>query len=67
MENNNKYFFCYSDNLVKFLRYEKGIRYICTALNRITGNPFFLFERTTALNQGLAEYTKQGIRLKKIK
>ncbi|AQQ64328.1 MULTISPECIES: hypothetical protein [Bacillus] len=52
----NKYFFCYSTNLQEFLRYEKYIRYICTARHMTSNKQFWLFERTEELNIALAEY-----------
>lgn len=58
--NREKYFFCYSTNSLEFLRYEKGKRYICTALHDKTMKRFWLFERTEELNQSLVEYTNRG-------
>ncbi|WP_369903110.1 hypothetical protein [Bacillus manliponensis] len=51
-----EYFFCYSTNLHKFLRYEKGIKYICTARHMTSNKQFWLYERTEELKIALVEY-----------
>lgn len=51
----NKYFYCYSPTLYRFLR-EKGVQYICTGLNESTMRQFWQFERTDHLNALLTEY-----------
>jgi len=56
----NKYFFCYSTNLHEFLRYKKGIKFICTAFHDKTEKRFWLFERNQDLVVALEEYNKQG-------
>ncbi|HFK1549174.1 TPA: hypothetical protein ACGXMZ_005099 [Bacillus albus] len=58
--NLEKYFFCYSINLLEFLRFEKGERFICTAFHDKTMKRFWLFERTEELNQLLVEYTERS-------
>ncbi|MED5103139.1 hypothetical protein P9858_23770 [Niallia circulans] len=58
--NQEKYFFCYSTNLFEFIRYEKGIKFICTAFHDKTMSRFWLFERTEELNNALLEYTERG-------
>ncbi|PFJ17583.1 hypothetical protein COD67_01855 [Bacillus cereus] len=58
--NLEQYFFCYSTNLLEFLRFEKGQRFICTAFHDKTMKRFWLFERTEELNQFLVEYTERG-------
>ncbi|MBT2667330.1 hypothetical protein J7J00_17780 [Bacillus sp. ISL-4] len=55
-----KYFFCYSTNLMDFLRYEKGIKFICTAFHDQTNKRFWLFERTEQVADALKEYNKRG-------
>lgn len=62
--NMDKYFFCYSTNLHEFLRYEKGVKFICTALHDKTGKRFWLFERNETLLRTLDEYNKHGKELK---
>ena len=59
----NKYFFCYSTNLQEFLRYEKDIKYICTARHRKSNKQFWLFERTEELKIALVEYRVNGEKL----
>jgi hypothetical protein len=58
--NQEKYFFCYSTNLLEFLRYEKGQRFICTAFHDKTMKRFWLFERTEELKKLLIEYADYG-------
>ncbi|WP_265938418.1 hypothetical protein [Bacillus thuringiensis] len=58
--NLEQYFFCYSTNLLEFLRFEKGQRFICTAFHDKTMKRFWLFERTEELNQFLVEYTERS-------
>lgn len=60
MNQNGKYFFCYSTNLYEFLRHEKGFKYICTALHDKTMKRFWLFEKTPELIQALVEYKERG-------
>ncbi|MFV0942024.1 MULTISPECIES: hypothetical protein [Bacillus cereus group] len=63
----NKYFFCYSTNLHDFLRYEKELRFICTAIHDKTNKRFWLFERTEKLAKALVEYRINGEENKYIK
>jgi len=56
----DKYFFCYSTNLQQFLRYEKGLKFICTAFHDKTNKRFWLFERDEKLQEALQEYNKVG-------
>ncbi|MFJ8069987.1 hypothetical protein ACIQZD_13685 [Peribacillus sp. NPDC096447] len=58
-----KYFFCYSTNLYEFLRYTKGIVFICTAFHDKTGKRFWLFERDEVLLEALKEYNECGKQL----
>ena len=67
MKTEEKYFWCYSTNLHEFLRYEKGLKYICTAFHATTMKRFWLFERTEELKNALSEYNAQGKELKNIK
>jgi hypothetical protein len=62
--NLDKYFFCYSTNLLEYLRFEKGQRFICTAFHDKTLKRFWLFERTENLKQALIEYKKRGKELR---
>lgn len=58
--NQDKYFFCYSTNLMNYLRYECGHKFVCTALHDKTMKRFWLFERTEEIKEALIEYTKRG-------
>lgn len=58
--NMEKYFFCYSTNLYEFLRYEKEIKFICTAYHDKTSKRFWLFEREDILLDALKEYNERG-------
>ncbi|MCZ7520552.1 hypothetical protein C2L96_08350 [Bacillus cereus] len=59
----NKYFFCYSTNLQEFFKYEKDIKYICTARHMTSNKQFWLYERTEELKMALAEYRVNGEKL----
>ncbi|MEB2492868.1 hypothetical protein SOP93_17020 [Peribacillus frigoritolerans] len=62
--NPDKYFFCYSTNLLEYLRFEKGQKFICTAFHDKTMKRFWLFERTEDLKQSLIEYKERGKELR---
>ncbi|UOY94185.1 hypothetical protein MUG87_08825 [Ectobacillus sp. JY-23] len=49
------YFFCYSKQTMKFLRYGKGIPFITYAIHGRTGIEFWLFERNPKLDEALQE------------
>lgn len=51
----NRFFYCYSPVLYRFLR-ESGVKYICTGLNESTMRQFWQFERNEKLNDLLTEY-----------
>lgn len=55
-----KYYFCYSTNLHEYLRYEKGIKFICTAKHAKTDKAFWLFEIDNSLQIALTEYNARG-------
>lgn len=61
---NDKYFFCYSTNLQKFLR-NKGVSYICCAIHAKTMRKFWQFKHNKELQVALDEYREQGIELKR--
>lgn len=54
--NTNEYFFCYSIPLFKYLKMDKGISFICYALHDKSLKPFWLFKRTSELNQALIDF-----------
>lgn len=47
---NKKYFFCYSENVMKFLK-SNGIKYITEAKHVKTDKIFWLYEGTKELNE----------------
>jgi hypothetical protein len=47
------YFYCYDRELMKYLRYENNIQFICTALHQKTMDQFWLFERSDQLYASL--------------
>lgn len=49
------FFFCYDKKVMKYLRYDKGIRFITSALHKETKAEFWLFPRTTELEEALEE------------
>ncbi len=55
-EYTNKYFFCYSVPLFKYLKMDKGISFICYALSAKTLKPFWMFEKNEELFRALTEY-----------
>lgn len=55
MQNQSKYFFCYSINLFRFIR-DRGICYISKGINPSTNKTFWLFERNEDLNNLLAQW-----------
>lgn len=52
----SRFFFCYSVQMFKFLKMDKGVNYICYAIHDKTKKPFWLFERDNALQNALIEY-----------
>lgn len=66
--NNNKdseYFYCYSMKLFKYLKMDKKINYICSALHEKTVNKFWLFNRDDELNKALTEYMERVVEVTK--
>ncbi|MGE7662670.1 hypothetical protein ACQKL6_13365 [Peribacillus sp. NPDC097197] len=51
-----EYFFCYSIPLFKFLKMDRGISFVCYALNDKTLAPFWLYQKTEELTLALKEY-----------
>lgn len=60
-----KYFFCYSSNLVRFFAL-KNVEYICKGLNEQNGKRFWLYERTENLEDALEKYRQETIRLRNL-
>lgn len=49
------FFYCYDKRTMKYLRYEKGFKFITKAIHEKTGLPFWLFHITPELDQALKE------------
>jgi len=54
--NTKPYFFCYSHSLQKYLFNKKSFTFICEAKNKNDDRTFWLYERTSELNNALTEY-----------
>jgi hypothetical protein len=54
----NKYFYCYSPMLHKYLHNTCKIPYELTALHEHTKNKFWLYERNEKLNESIEQYNK---------
>ncbi|MEK4509354.1 hypothetical protein [Paenibacillus sp. FSL K6-2524] len=68
MNNDNQgFFFCYSENLFKFLRQGRNIKYICVGLHVESHCKFWLFKRDPELIQALDEYRQRGFEMGVIK
>lgn len=52
----DKYFFCYSPVLHKYLHNKCKIPYITGALHEKTNNKFWLYEKNDKLNKCITEY-----------
>lgn len=52
----SSYFFAYNSHLAKWLKYDKGFDYITKALHPQTQKPFYLFEKTSELQNALVQY-----------
>lgn len=53
---NIKFYYCYSADISKFLRYECKIPFITKALHPKTYKPYTMFFRTPELEEGLKLY-----------
>ena len=58
MDSNN-YFYVYDRAMTKYLRYEKGINFICTGLNVKTNDQFWQFPKSEALYQAVNEFIQE--------
>jgi hypothetical protein len=52
----NKYFFCYSPTLHKFIQTKHKIKYVCAALNEHDNRKFWLYEQSHELSKALTDY-----------
>jgi hypothetical protein len=53
----DNYFFCYSPNLYKHLKYNNNISYITKGINPSTKKTFWIFEKTDHLKQILNHWS----------
>jgi hypothetical protein len=56
---NDDFFYCYNAQVKNFLRFKKGIPFLCHGLSPKTGDPFWQFEKTEYLQHCLNEYEQQ--------
>lgn len=49
-------FFCYDSSLHKYLHKVNNQQYICAALHEKTGNKFWLYERTTTIDNLIKQF-----------
>jgi len=54
----NDYFFCYTKELAKFLRYEKKIEYVSKTKHITSDKILTIFERTEYLDKAISEYNE---------
>lgn len=52
------FYFCYSMQIAKYLRYEKNINFITKAIHPKSNQLFYLFFRDSRLDRALAEHSK---------
>ena len=52
---NNKYFYCYSNNLCRFF-INNGLKYIADSVNYNTGKKFWIFESGDEVTRLLTEW-----------
>lgn len=53
---NDDFFYCYDKNLMKFLRYEKGIKFNCTGMHLKTTDQFWQFNKEDGTYEAFLEY-----------
>lgn len=54
----DKYYFCYSQNLMKFLK-DNNEEWICIGVNDKTNRKYWLFEKTDSLKKLLGIFTEK--------
>lgn len=55
---NKQFFFCYDANLSKFLKFNKGMRYILKAINPSSNKMFWLYWQSAELTKAIDEFFK---------
>lgn len=58
--NNQKFFYCYNPSLKNFLKFNKGINFLCHGLSPKTLDPFWQFAKSEYLQQCLDEYREHN-------
>lgn len=53
---NENFFYCYNPQVKNYLRFEKGIPFLCHGLSATNRAPFWQFEKTDFLQHCLKEY-----------
>lgn len=56
MISQNEFFYCYSPMLFNYLRFKKGIPFICTGKHLETHKQFWQFRRNEDLERAVKEY-----------
>jgi len=54
-----EYFYCYDKSLMKFLRYDSNLNFICCGKHPTTDNMFWLFKRSEELNVYMAKFNEK--------
>ncbi len=55
-----QYFFCYDKKLLKFLKRDRSLSYICHGIHPKTWKDFYLFPITDELDNALQEYSDKN-------
>lgn len=53
-----EYFYCYDKPLMKYLRYDCDINFVCSGKHLTTDNIFWLFERTNELSLSIEKHNE---------
>jgi hypothetical protein len=56
---NDNFFYCYNEQVKNFLRFEKGIPYLCHGISPTTKKEFWQFFKTDFLQHCLKEYEQR--------
>jgi len=57
--NNQGFFYCYDPQLMKFLKFRKGINFICHGLHPKTLDPFWQFPKSDYLQACLNQWNQR--------
>ncbi len=56
MLSDKDFYFVYNLDLAHYLRFEKGIRYICVGRNVQSNDKFYQFHKTEELNKAVQDF-----------